>query len=325
MLKRSYKNLPRGIRYRLEPLAIWFRRLRGEGLFKSAHLNRFPPIVQMETNSFCSGSCVFCPYRSVRGKTENSLMPDHVFKKIMDECSLYAVESVYLCLMNEPLTDKRIIDFINYAKLKNPGAKIKLITNAQFLSDNIARQLIDSRLDEIRFSVHGWTEDTYNKVMGMAFKKELDNMENFLKLAQGTAIKMGMVCIWTKYFKKGDYYLAYEFCKRHKIDFGLGEVCNMAENLDAASLAALGIKKIRRKKLRGCIDNWPLISIHIMHDGDVVACCIDWRKEIVLGNVRKDTLYNIWNGKPYQDFRGKVYKNRPSENNFICKRCSASI
>lgn len=325
MIKQVYKSIPKSIKYHLEPLAARFRRIRNKYLSKIVKLEEFPPIIQIETNSFCNGSCIFCPYPNVRNNQEIKFMRLEIFKKAMDECSNYPVESIYLCLMNEPLTDKRIVDLIDYAKSKNPDAKIGLTTNAQLLSDPLGRLLLNSKLDVLSFSVHGWTEDTYAKVMGLDFNRVLENMTNFLGAARGRNLKINMVCVKTKYFTKKDYYFGYSFCKKHNIDFGLGEMFNMAENLDVFSENEIAIKKMRRKKLWGCMDNWPLVSIHILYSGEVVACCMDWRREVILGNICDMSLYGIWNAKPYQDFRDKVYRGKPSQGDFICKRCSASV
>lgn len=325
MIRKIYKNLPKQIKYRFEPFAIRFRRLKKKCLFKAESLSGFPKIIQIETSTFCSGLCLFCPYPSVRAKDRNTLMSVDLFRKAMDECSSYPVGIIYLCLMNDPLTDIRITDLINYAKFKNPEAQVKIITNAQFLSDSLIESLTNSRLDEMRFSIHGWTEDTYKKVVGECFSSALKNVTNFLESVDRRKIDVGMVCVNTKHFTKKDYYAACDFCKRYKIDFALSYACNMAENLDDRSMSNLGLKKKERRMPKGCMDNWPHNSIQILYDGTVVACCMDWRREVILGDASKQTLHQIWNSEIYQDFRDKIYNNKPSPDNFICKRCSESI
>ncbi len=73
------------------------------------------------------------------------------------------------------------------------------------------------------------------------------------------------------------------------------------------------------------MDNRPLTSTTILSNGDVVACCMDWKKEEVLGNVYKNSLYDIWHLDGYNNFRAKLYENAESKEDFLCKRCSESI
>lgn len=325
MIRKIYKNVPGVFRYRLEPLASRFRRFRAMRSFKVEPAGDFPRIIQIETNSYCNGACIFCPYQNVSHGSENKLMPEGLFRKIMDECALHRVDEIFLCLMNEPLSDKRIIEFINYAKGRNPSSKIRIITNAQLLSRGMAEGLIGSRLDGISFSVHGWTSGTYKKIMGMELDKAIENIERFIKLNADGRLAIGMVCVKTRDFTKSDYYAAYSFSKKYDLDFALSDMFNMADNLPADQRVRLGLKNSYKENIRGCIENWPLNSMHIMYDGTVVACCVDWKKEIVLGDAAGQTLRSIWQDDKYRDFREKVYKGKPSGGHFICKRCSTAV
>ena len=48
---------------------------------------------------------------------------------------------------------------------------------------------------------------------------------------------------------------------------------------------------------------YPWTSSTIMAEGNVVPCTQISNNEIVLGNVNKNSLKEIWNGKNYQDLR----------------------
>lgn len=41
-------------------------------------------------------------------------------------------------------------------------------------------------------------------------------------------------------------------------------------------------------------------------NGDVVACCYDLTSQEVLGNVKQDSLENIWNNDKYLYLRGSI-------------------
>ncbi len=48
---------------------------------------------------------------------------------------------------------------------------------------------------------------------------------------------------------------------------------------------------------------FPWLSVSIMADGNVVPCTQIPNNEIVLGNINRNTLEEIWNGEKYQELR----------------------
>ena len=57
-------------------------------------------------------------------------------------------------------------------------------------------------------------------------------------------------------------------------------------------------------------------KMYILASGDVVLCCMDWRRQVVLGNVRQQRLRDIWNGDAYRRdpppaHRGAGRRDRP--------------
>lgn len=48
---------------------------------------------------------------------------------------------------------------------------------------------------------------------------------------------------------------------------------------------------------------FPWSSMTIKSNGEAAMCVEDFNNEIILGDVRKETLYEIWNGKRYSQFR----------------------
>ena len=47
----------------------------------------------------------------------------------------------------------------------------------------------------------------------------------------------------------------------------------------------------------------PWMSMTVKSDGEIHMCMEDFNNEIFLGNARKDSLYDIWNGELYSKFR----------------------
>jgi len=47
----------------------------------------------------------------------------------------------------------------------------------------------------------------------------------------------------------------------------------------------------------------PWMSMTIKSNGEAVMCMEDYNNEIILGDAKKESLYDIWNGKKYEQFR----------------------
>lgn len=49
----------------------------------------------------------------------------------------------------------------------------------------------------------------------------------------------------------------------------------------------------------------PFMKLVVNFNGQVSVCCVDWAHETVIGDVRSETLYGIWNGDRLRRFRLK--------------------
>ena len=47
----------------------------------------------------------------------------------------------------------------------------------------------------------------------------------------------------------------------------------------------------------------PWMSMTIKSNGEAAMCMEDFNNEIILGNAREESLYDIWNGEKYRQFR----------------------
>lgn len=66
---------------------------------------------------------------------------------------------------------------------------------------------------------------------------------------------------------------------------------------------------------------YPFYQMNIIPNGDVSLCCNDAFAENVVGNVKNETLNQIWQGEKLNDVRQKIIKTR--QNIDICKGCDS--
>jgi GT2 family glycosyltransferase/MoaA/NifB/PqqE/SkfB family radical SAM enzyme len=89
------------------------------------------------------------------------------------------------------------------------------------------------------------------------------------------------------------------------------------ERLDGAP-RAFTARLPGRAHIYSCDQN-PWDTMHILANGDVVSCEV--RDTVVLGNVRRSTLGEIWRGEAYRRFRRDYARGRPA----ACRACAYKV
>lgn len=288
-------------------------------------INQFPKKIMIQTSSYCNASCIICPYNESSKTNTLGFMSKVLFKKIIQECSLHTeLERIMLYLMNEPLTDKSIIERINYAKNRNPNSIIHIVSNASLLHENLSLDLIKSKLDYIEFSVNGLFEKSYEKIMkGLNYNTNLKKILKFIKLAKQNKKEKDFINIKVMglpgILEKSELILAEKYWEKQ----GVNVISFKGPTTRASNVAYL--PKIKKTEIGGCGDEWRNNMIHILFNGDVVLCCMDWNREVVLGNLNTSSISELWNSKHRKKIEEMIKGKIKSPEDFICKRCDLSI
>ena len=67
---------------------------------------------------------------------------------------------------------------------------------------------------------------------------------------------------------------------------------------------------------------YPFYKILIDHDGDVLMCSNDWKKEKTMGNLSNDSLLTIWSNDKFIDLRKKLLNS--DRNHKPCNVCDVN-
>ena len=63
----------------------------------------------------------------------------------------------------------------------------------------------------------------------------------------------------------------------------------------------------------------PFVHIYITFNGKALLCCQDWKHEEIMGDLKNQSLLEIWNNEKYQRVREKLLNlNRTG---MICENC----
>jgi len=285
---------------------------------------KFPKYIMIQTNAYCNGKCIFCPYVDVSTEISQGIIADNLFRKIVDECSSYNdVERIMPYLMNEPLMDKNIVKRINYIKSKSPLASVHILTNGSLLTSQLALELVNSKLDWIGISIHGIYQSTIQNTMGLEPETTLNRICNFIEMAKNSKRNIENFVMITFLKHKN---LSLEE-KEEILEFWQNRGIRRINYFEGPISRAGNVKnllKVKHNSICGCNSIWTNDMIHILYNGDVILCCMDWRKEVLLGNIKDKSIYEIWTSEKYSYIRDIIDGKHELPNNFLCSRCESA-
>lgn len=276
--------------------------------------NKFPSRVVLEFTNSCNLFCRMCPRRYFSAK--KGFLSHGLFKKVIDELSMHADVTLVPFFRGESLSHPNFVKMLNYIKEK--GIKpVQLATNATLLDARMRKAILNSGINFISFSLDALDKDTYNKIrLGADFDKVVANIENFLdkKSALGEKIpqvQISMVetdltapCVDSfiaRWIDKVDRVRIY---REHSPGGKFGHLKNS------------GLSRIIKRK--PCL---KLISeIVICWNGDVAICNHDWQRRKFIGNIKDNTIAEIWNSGKYHALRKEDFDGRIKYGS-VCAKC----
>lgn len=290
----------------------------------------FPMSFQIQTNNLCNGSCIMCPLSKEKNK-KSEKMSDELFEKIIKEISENRLKYtiIWLYLQNEPLTDNNIFNKLKLIKkLCNGNIVTSIVTNGTLLTEEKIKEFCEAKVDIIYFSIDAFTEETYNKIRrGLSYNIVLKNIENIINSNCKTDLVVKFTLQKDNYLELNDFK---KFWKKKGIITEIGYVNNRLGDVFNFKDICLTPKNIPFKKkflhnikLRlagGCFI--LATTFHILYNGDVIMCCNDYSKKVILGNVKNKTIKDIWNGKKYHSIREAI-SNKDFEKIPGCNNCRA--
>jgi radical SAM protein with 4Fe4S-binding SPASM domain len=291
-------------------------------------LQSMPDVFAIESTNFCNLKCVMCP-RGEPDIMERALgnMPDEVFKKIVTGWQFFT-EPVWLHLFGEPLMHPRLFEQI--AMAREAGVpNVGISSNATLLNEKNAQKILDSELDTIILSIDGCTKETYESVRkspAFSYEEVRDNVERFLamKRAQQKTKPTTIVQMIVMEETREEQAAFTEQWQRSGADqVLLKQYTAWGQQGDVQSFADLAPNEARarletaRPRPFPCSHMWS--TVVIAWDGRVVPCCFDYDAVMTMGDLKTQTLEEIWNGEPYRKLRAAELAG--TNDNPLCRNC----
>lgn len=279
----------------------------------------FPMHVHIEPTNSCNLSCIHCVQGTMQRK--RGLMSWEVFQKVIDEIGPSRT-AVTLDVQGEPLLHPRAVDMVVYAR--KAGCHVSLLTNGVKLDADSARRLVAAGLDRIVFSFDAVEKGLYESIRkGADFHKTLLNILNFIQIndesGHPTFVCMSIVRQKATEAHLDDYR---EYFRRLPVDtVFVSSLLNMSGGSSVSAEIDMAEKKaVPRSESPICRIPWENIVVN--WDGSVCPCPLDYDALWPAGNVREQTLREIWEGEPFRRFR-EAHRERVFDRLGACARLCA--
>lgn len=280
-------------------------------------MNSFPKIIEFQFHNLCNANCIICPYSDV--KERKGFMDELLFEQIITEVGDKEILLIPY-LNNEPFLDSSYCEKIKKINNYCPNAKIEISTNLSKVNEKVIQKLCELNIYELRISFFAYSKVYYEKMMpGLCYEKVWSNLEKILASDLKNKIsKISITMIEHEYLHASEFDNMKDLCTKNGIGF------NKWGYLDRAGNNTKFSNRIYKKNIKACEQKRPLERMHILYDGTVILCCQDWRREVVIGNLRNNTIQDIWMGDRYQELRSKIYdEDRACIE--LCKRCKLAV
>ncbi len=298
-------------------------------------LEEWPGALLIDITNRCNAKCVWCPNPDL---THVGAMDMDVYRKIIDD---YGSRGgvVTFGTFGEPLMDKHMKERIEYLKRYPKIHKIEVLTNGFFLNDKMVPLLVEHGVG-VDISLDELDKQTFEDVKKMSFDVVRDNIVNFLEI-NSKASRPVPVNIRIKTLKTVEETLAQELFKiiaSHDCSVVLNSIddniiSNWAGKLDKEAFikeyeisspdkTRYTHKRFNQTNVAPCTQLWKWMVVY--WDGSVVLCCADMFSRSIVGDLKSNSITEIWNGPDLKKLRGQMV-NRQRFEVPICQDCDIHL
>lgn len=269
--------------------------------------------VQTEVTNHCQAACVFCHWPNM--VRPRGIMSMDLFRKIVDEsATIPEVNQFTLTGLGETLIDKNLIERLKYARKKLPKLDtLDIYTNGTLLTDKLIGELV-GLVDMLYISLNAVDAEQRRQIMKLDdYEQVKEQCHKAIKKSKGTRTKVIIKCVGSKdLLEAGDAELFLnEWGPPH--DQGGNAFIHLEGNWAGDTY------KMRTIPRRACFR--ALTQIMILWDGRVSLCCFDGEGKVVLGDLNKQTIREVYNSEKAVNLRLAHVEGRRHELE-LCRGCT---
>ena len=265
--------------------------------------------ITIETTNRCSASCTMCPRDKFSDRL--STMSVEMYTKIIEDANDVGITTIDLCGFGDVFLDNTIIEKLIMTKKINPEFNIYASTTGIAMREKY-HSYINKYIDTLRFSIHGFTQETFEDVMrGLSYDKCMRNIHEFLKINENT-YTIGSFVQLPENQKEVQDWISYWEPK-------LSQVCVWLPHNWTTGRKFRSIDKSKQKTCGRPVSG----PLNVSANGDAHVCCFDYNKELKIGNMHVNSISDVLNSTKMREIQ-----RRHEDNNFtgmLCEYCDQTI
>jgi radical SAM protein with 4Fe4S-binding SPASM domain len=259
----------------------------------------------LELTNNCNLRCEMCNWQAGRKK---GYISKSLFESCVNQLSELGVDTLNLHGGGESLVHPNFKEFLKYAIDKRDRGKIGSVgwtTNGMLFNQTIADLAVSLNVDWVNFSLDGVGQVNDDIRLGSNYSIIEKNIKYLLE-KRGLAKKPKVLLNMVDHGKTDE----------QKLEF-YGEWVHLVDEIELIPSIlpdnTWENKEILSKNLKiappPAFCSFPLETFSVSWDGIVKGCCFDTNYKIVLGDVTRESINQIWKGSRYQNFRKTVLTN----------------
>jgi radical SAM protein with 4Fe4S-binding SPASM domain len=289
-----------------------------------------PASLSIEPTTACNLGCPECPsglklFTRPTGKIDLKL---HQNMLNQVKRSVFYINYYF---QGEPFLHPQFLELIKQAKQSKIYTSTS--TNAHFIDEKKAEEIVQSGLDRLIISIDGLTQETYEQYrVNGNLNKVIEASKHLVSAKHKLRSKTPHLIFQFLAVKPNEHEIPQVFELAN--DIGIDEVRIKTAQLydfengnplmpENEKYSRYTKRKDGTYKIKGNPGNhcWRMWSGSVFTwDGKVVPCCFDKDAKHVLGSITENTFKSIWKSEKYRAFRQAILKNRQEID--ICKNCS---
>lgn len=280
-----------------------------------------PEIFQIELTNRCPMTCIMCP-RTENMTRHQGFMDVVLFERIAKEISNYT-SRIFLHHFGDSLLHPRLADCLSIASRYNIRAYLS--TNPILLTEERIKTLVDGRLHELVISLDGVSSAVNIAVRGNAarnIEQAERNILNLIDYRQSRATRVPRIIMQFVKSRMNEHETEAWLMKWRSVE-GIDQVKikrYINWNGGDERINALNPETNGQDCQPIVVCDKPWTSVVVMWDGRVVPCCFDYNGQYIIGDLRKQSLKQIFTGEPMRRLR-QAHRDGALSAIQLCSKC----
>ncbi|MBU3190605.1 radical SAM protein [Clostridium bowmanii] len=297
----------------------------GDIEYKANNVPVFARYIDIEVTNNCNYKCLMCPVGTGSINRKQGFMNEYVYDKILNEIKEYKTPLRFI-RWGEPTLHMNFIEYIKIAK--DLGIICHFNTNGSLFSKKQFNEIVDIELDSIKFSFQGVDKKSYSEMRNTDYFSELLDKIKMLYDIRGdkaypyihvsTTITYETEEQVKKFKKEVEKYADLVTVGRTILDYIDLNRVKLEEKDKNMIIRLKGEESVIKQHPKCCPEVFDKLSIN--WDGSVSACCGDYDNKMIIGNIKDNTLLEIWNSNKMNSYR-KILSEKRYDELELCKVC----